>query len=59
MINHKQLYKQFAECLPDYADRVKLYFKKGSTGILLRMTDGEEYMFSVGSNSNWKFERMK
>ena len=58
-MSHKQIYNYFAECLPDYADRVKLYLKNGNNGIRLRMLNGEEYTFTINNGTNWKFERMR
>lgn len=59
-MDHKKIFKYFSECVPNYADRTKLYIKNKSKGnsIRLKMTNGEEYVFTINGKKSWKFERV-
>lgn len=58
-MEHDKIFKRFSKCLPDYADSTKLYIKKKSNSIMLRMLNGEEYLFTITGKTTWSFEKVK
>lgn len=53
---HSQVYEFFKKCLPEQASKVTDYFPNGKNSIRVRQENKQEFIFSLSSPKEWKYE---
>lgn len=53
---HTQVYEFFKKCLPEQASKVIEYFPNGRDSIRVRKENKQEFIFSLTSPKEWKYE---
>lgn len=60
-MTHKNIYEKFALIfnMGYFKEQLQSWFNHGPNSIRLKMINGEQYIFTCMSDSDWKFETIK
>ncbi len=53
---HSEVYEEFTSIFADLVHRVQDWYPNGKNSIRIQCADKKEYIFSIESEENWKFE---
>lgn len=57
-MTHNSVYRRFKEILPDIAKDTVAWFGNGKDSIRVRLTDGEDYIFTLTGRDTWTYENL-
>ena len=59
-MTHNEVYKHFLSCMPMYKEAaIKVWFPNGKNSIRIRLTQGNEFVFTFYGPRDWRFETVE
>lgn len=56
---HTEVYRSFKQLLPMFAEQMVEYFPNGKNSIRVRNANHREYIFTIESPREWRFETIE